>query len=78
VTVQELIEALQGIEDKTLRVVVSGYEDGVDDVGYFEEVNIHLNYYDQWYYGRHKQVFSNHNLKDSVIAIQLVGVKTYE
>jgi hypothetical protein len=75
VTVQELIEALQGIEDKTCRVVVRGYEAGVDEVAYFEEINIKLNYYDAWYYGQHEQVFAAEKLKDSVPAVQLIGAK---
>jgi hypothetical protein len=78
VTVQELIEALQGVEDKTRRVVVRGYEGGVDDVGYYEEINIRLNYYEEWYYGQHEQVFAAEKLKDSVPAVQLIGVKTHE
>lgn len=74
-TVQELIEALQDIEDKTQRVVVRGYEAGVDEVAYFEEINIKLNYYDVWYYGQHVQVFDIEKLKDSVPAVQLIGAK---
>lgn len=75
-TVQELIEVLQEIEDKTRRVVVHGYEDGVDDVGYYEEINIQLNRYEAWYYGRHEEVFAAEKLKDSVPAVKLIGVKT--
>lgn len=77
-TVQELIEVLQGIEDKTRRVVIRGYEGGVDDVGYCEEINIRLNYYDQWYYGQHEQVFRPEHLEGSVPAVQLIGERTDE
>lgn len=77
-TVQELIESLQSIEDKTRRVVVRGYEDGVDDIGYYEEINIRLNYYDQWYYGQHKEVYKSEDLEGAVPAVHLIGTKTYE
>ena len=58
-TIAELIEKLKEYP-QDLRVVVRGYEAGVDDVGSLEEINILLNYYgkDQWYYGRHDKVYA--------------------
>ena len=58
-TIAELIEKLKEYP-QDLRVVVSGYEAGVDDVGELEELDILLNYYDEdaWYYGRHDRVYA--------------------
>ncbi len=68
-TVQELIDALQEIEDKTQRVVVRGYEGGVNDVYCLKETKIKLYYNDAWYYGKHEEVYR----EDAVSAIKLVG-----
>ena len=56
-TVAELIEKLKEYP-QDLRVVVRGYEGGVNDVSDFEEFEILLDYYDSWYYGKHEEVFS--------------------
>jgi hypothetical protein len=54
-TIAELIEKLQNYP-QDLRVVVRGYEGGVDDVDYVEETEIYLDYYTDWYYGTHEVV----------------------
>jgi hypothetical protein len=54
-TVKELIEKLKQY-DENMRVVVSGYEGGVDDVGKLHETGIKLNANDAWYYGKHEIV----------------------
>jgi len=41
-----------------LRVVVSGYEGGYNDVGTFENLKIVLDYNKSWYYGKHEDVES--------------------
>jgi hypothetical protein len=52
-TVSELIEELQKYP-QDIRVVVRGYEGGVDDVGYLEDTYISLNENTAWYYGKHE------------------------
>jgi hypothetical protein len=54
-TIAELIEKLQKYP-QDLRVVVRGYEGGVDDVDYVEETEIYLNHNTAWYYGKHEVV----------------------
>jgi hypothetical protein len=66
-TVKELIESLSKIEDKDIRVIVSGYEGGVDDIVIGNGIDnstivipaiIHvaLDVNKEWYYGKHKRV----------------------
>ena len=57
-TVAELIEKLKEYP-QDIRVVVRGYEDGVDDVERAEEIEIYLNYFDSAYCGEHREVISN-------------------
>jgi hypothetical protein len=54
-TIAELIEELQNYPQDT-RVVVRGYEGGVNDVDYVEETEIYLNYNTASYYGKHEVV----------------------
>ena len=51
-TVSELIEALKQFPGDQ-RVVVRGYEDGVDDVTRVLLVRVSLNANSEWYYGKH-------------------------
>jgi len=63
-TVRELIESLSKIEDKEIRVMVRGYEGGVNDmvIGNGIEDNtpaiqyVALDVNKEWYYGRHERV----------------------
>lgn len=56
-TVAELITLLQTcLQDR--RVVVRGYEGGVDDVNAVKTVNIKVNANEEWYYGRHEDIYS--------------------
>ena len=63
-TVKQLIERLSTIEDQEARVMVSGYEGGVDDVVIGNGIDnntpaiIHvaLNVNTEWYYGKHERV----------------------
>ena len=54
-TVQELIEKLQTY-DPTTRVMVEGYEGGYSDVTALLVDDVALNYYTEWYYGKHETV----------------------
>ena len=52
-TVEKLINALQQFDPK-LRVIMRGYEGGVDDIGSLQDLQIALNVHDAWYYGKHE------------------------
>jgi hypothetical protein len=54
-TVKELIEKLKEF-DENMRVVVAGYEGGVDDANSASAVKIKLNQNTVWYYGKHEAV----------------------
>ena len=75
--VQELIDALQEVEDKTQRVVVRGYEAGVDTVMFLEEARLELFENDGiGYYGQHETLSEYHDpqrLAEATNAIELVG-----
>lgn len=64
-TVAELIQALELVEDKTQRVVVRGYEGGYNDVNELESLQIYLDYYFEWFYGKHEsdEVVRSNNTK---------------
>jgi hypothetical protein len=53
-TVNELIEWLQAYPSN-LRVVVSGYEGGFNDISKAELIELNLNVNDEWYYGPHER-----------------------
>ena len=63
-TVRELIESLSKIEDQEVRVMLNGYEGGVNDMvignGIDNNtpaiVNIALDVNTEWYYGKHERV----------------------
>ena len=66
-TVKELIKVLTEIEDQEVRVMVSGYEGGVDDIVIGNGIDnstivipaiIHvaLDVNTEWYYGKHERV----------------------
>ena len=52
-TVEELIDMLAKV-DKSLQVVVQGYEGGLDDVTGVYHLNISRNVNEPEYYGRHE------------------------
>jgi hypothetical protein len=66
-TVRELIESLSKIEDQDIRVMVKGYEGGVDDIVIGNGIDnsttvipaiqyVALNVNEEWYIGRHERV----------------------
>jgi hypothetical protein len=57
-TVRELIKILEQIQDQEVRVMVRGYEEGVNDIidNTPAIVDIALDVNDEWYYGRHERV----------------------
>ena len=68
-TVNELITKLQELPNGNLRVVIRGYEAGVDDVKEIETVYLKLNANEEWYYGVHEDVSSTDPFDE--IAFQL-------
>ena len=57
-TIAELIKELEQYPQDT-RVVISGYEGGVNDVNDSELIKIYLNCNSStWYYGNHEEVSS--------------------
>jgi ribosome modulation factor len=71
-TVKELIEQLQQLP-ADLRVVVRGYEGGVDDIDRLEQGYIQLNAHQEWYYGKHERVDDEFRTADHVPAVELIG-----
>lgn len=63
-TVRELIERLSQIEDQEVRVMVSGYEGGYNDIvigNSIEDttpaiIHVALDVNTEWYYGTHERV----------------------
>ena len=51
-TVAELIKQLKN-HPGDMRVVISGYEGGIDDVEKIDPIPIKLNCNEEWYYGKH-------------------------
>lgn len=54
-TIAELIKELQKYPQDT-RVVISGYEGGVDDIDWVDETEIYLNYNTVRWCGKHEEV----------------------
>ena len=80
--VKELIESLSKIEDQDIKVMVRGYEGGVDDAivssnesNTPEIYTIERNVNDKWYYGRHEVTEEDTPLKKDKVerAIILIG-----
>lgn len=62
-TIAELIKELEKYPQDT-RVVVRGYEGGVNDVDTIEETEIYLNYRTVRWCGKHEEVEYAYNSKD--------------
>jgi len=63
-TVQQLIDKLNTIQDKdTIVVMTNGYEGGYDDINDTipEPITIALNVNNEWYYGNHERVSPEHH-----------------
>ncbi len=82
-TVKELIESLSKIEDQNIRVMVRGYEGGVDDIiignGIDNNtivipaiVNVALDVNEEWYYGRHEVQNFDHEYKGREIVNAII------
>lgn len=67
-TVKELIEKLKEF-DENMRVVVAGYEGGVDDAELAKAVKIKLNQNTAWFYGKH-EVSDDEDFDDMAVQIE--------
>ena len=73
-TVKELIEVLSKIEDQEVRVMVKGYERGVDDIADIipEIVNVALNVNKEWWNGTHEVVSEDNTYTDKEIVRAII------
>jgi hypothetical protein len=68
--VKELIEKLQAFDQEML-VLVDGYEDGLTEPKEPIVIKVNLNVHNEWYYGKHKQVYKNDKEKEDCEAVYL-------
>jgi hypothetical protein len=72
-TVKELIERLNKIEDQNIRVMVRGYEGGLDEVINIPAiVNVALNVNSEWYYGSHERVSKDHQYGKEIEIVKAI------
>jgi hypothetical protein len=73
-TVKQLIQILSSIEDQEVKVMVKGYERGVDDIGDTIPaiVNVALNVNNKWWDGSHEVVSDDHTYTDKQIIKAIV------
>ena len=73
-TIKELIEVLSTIEDQDIRVMVTGYEGGVDDIENLTPaiVNVALNVNNKWWDGSHEVISEDHTYTDKEIVKAIV------
>lgn len=68
-TVAELIRLLEGFPPE-LRVVVRGYEEGVDDVALADVQRLKLNAFDEWWNGDHALITGNAGVDELAVYIR--------
>jgi hypothetical protein len=73
-TLKELIESLSRIEDQDIRVMVKGYEGGVDDIDNITPaiINVALNVNKEWWNGSHEVISEDHTYTDKQIIKAIV------
>ena len=73
-TVKELIKILEQIQDQEVRVMVKGYERGVDDIENIipEIVNVALNINKEWWNGTHEVVSEDNTYTDKEIVRAII------
>ena len=73
-TVKELIQILQQIEDQEVRVMVKGYERGIDDPENTIPaiINVALDVNEEWWNGSHEVVSEDHTYEDKEIVQAIV------
>jgi len=78
-TVKQLIEILQQIQDQDTMVMIKGYERGYDDIQFPEgaplAIDVALNVNPQWYYGNHERVSpEHHQYGDPVEVVKVIVI----
>lgn len=73
-TVKQLIQILSQIQDQEIKVMVRGYERGVEDIEDTipQIVNVALNVNTQWWNGSHEVVSNDHTYTDKQIVKAIV------
>jgi hypothetical protein len=73
-TVRELIKILEQIEDQEIRVMVKGYEQGIDDIADIipETVNVALDVNPEWWNGSHEVVSEDNTYTDKEIVRAII------
>ncbi len=73
-TVKQLIQILSQIQDQEIKVMVRGYERGVEDIEDTipEIVNIALNVNTEWWNGSHEVISIDHTYTDKEIVKAIV------
>jgi hypothetical protein len=73
-TVKQLIEILSNIQDQDARVMIQGYEGGVDDIQDTIPaiVNVALDVNNKWWNGSHQVVSNDHTYTDKQIVKAIV------
>ena len=73
-TVKQLIESLSKIEDQDTKVMVRGYEGGVEDIGtsFSTIVDVALEVNEDWYYGAHEVVSECHTYTGKTIVKAII------
>jgi hypothetical protein len=72
-TVKQLIKQLEDLKDQSARVVIRGYEGGVDDVYGLEHIRIKLDANKEWYYGKHEEWYDQKSEEvGAVSAIRII------
>ena len=73
-TIKELIEVLSKIEDQEVRVMVKGYEEGVEDIENIipEIINVALNVNTEWWNGTHEVIRNDNTYMDKEIVKAIV------
>ena len=66
--VKELIEKLKEFDPDT-RIVVDGYEGGVDDLLELENIKIKLDVNKAWYYGSHEEIIGEEKFDEFAIRV---------
>lgn len=73
-TVKQLIEILQQIQDQDTMVMVKGYERGYDDINDIipEPITLALNVNEEWWDGKHEVLSEDHTYTDKQIVKAII------
>jgi hypothetical protein len=69
--VKELIEQLQQF-DPEMETMRNGYEGGVENINFLGTERVALNVNEEWYYGRHEEVYQDESYPGHEIITALI------